>query len=198
MSELPATRTPFTARELLDALTAAFSDQMGQPPTHPALVILAGQIGLETANGTACFDWDVGNFKAVPGADYQAFRTWEIVGGKRVDMVCRFAAFPSLQVGIEAYLHAMYTRWGAAWHYACLGDAAGFAHALKAAGYYTADEGEYARGVAARASYYAKVLGGDDASTVPELPPFDPRPALPDVTADVLDPDAPGYPGGVA
>jgi hypothetical protein len=170
VSERPATLTTFTTAQLLAALDAACVAQLGQPVSHETTSILAGQIALETANGERCFDWDVGNFKAVPGADFQNFHTWEIIDGARVEMVCAFAVFSSLQAGVESYLHAMYTRWGAAWHFACLGDADGFAQALKVYGYYTADEGEYARGVAARAAYYLRVLGGDADTTMPELP----------------------------
>lgn len=170
MSEFPAVKTFFTAAELLEALAAAFLEQMGQAAPHEVLAVLAGQIALETNGGRACLDWDVGNFKAVPGADYQSFLTWEIVAGKRVDMVCRFAVFPSLEQGLSAYLHAMYTRWGAAWHYACLGDVEGFAHGLRTAGYYTAPEADYAAGVARWRDYYLALLGGDSAPTEPELP----------------------------
>ena len=182
MTQLPATLTPFTAPQLLDALGAAFREQMGESAPHECLAILAGQIAHETDNGRRCYDWDVGNFKAVPGADYQSFQTWEIIGGKRVDMVCKFAVFPSLEQGLSAYLHAFYTRWGAAWHYACLGDVDGFAHGLKVAGYYTAPEADYAAGVHRWATYYLQLLGGDSAPTEPELPA--PVMAQPDVSPE--------------
>lgn len=170
MTELPAVRTTFTPTQLLQALAAAFLEQMGEAAPHECLSILAGQIALETGNGRSCFGWDVGNFKAVPGADYQSFETWEMIDGKRVPMVCRFAVFPSLEQGLSAYLRAFYTRWGAAWHYACLGDVDGFAHALRVCGYYTAPEADYAAGVHRWASYYLQLLVGDDAPTEPELP----------------------------
>lgn len=169
MTEYPSNVTPFTPSGLVTALAIAFRDQMGADAPHAALAVLAGQIALETDNGRQCRDFDVGNFKAVPDTDYQNFMTWEIIDGKRVPMVCKFAAFPSLEQGLSAYLHAFYTRWGAAWHYACLGDVAGFAHALKSAGYYTADETEYAAGVQRWATYYGALLGGDPAPTEPEI-----------------------------
>jgi hypothetical protein len=118
----------------------------------------------------------VGNFKAVAGddyQDYQDYKTWEVLDGKRVEMVCHFAVFSSLEAGLEAYLHAMYTRWTLAWTAAVKGDPRGFAlglHDQKPFPYYTADPAQYVAGVTRWYSYYLALLGGDGEVTEPELP----------------------------
>jgi hypothetical protein len=59
---------------------------------------------------------------------------------------CCFRAYPTLAAGCEDYLHAMYTRFAAAWTAAYDGDPVAFARALGALGYYTSDRDAYAAG----------------------------------------------------
>jgi hypothetical protein len=174
VSQIPAVRTPFTADELVISLAAAYVAQLGHEPTHQTVAVLCAQVALETGGGAECFDWDIGNFKATPGADFQVFHTWEVINGKRVDMDCPFAVFPSLESGAEAYLHAMYTRWTLAWAAAVAGDPEAFAHGLhdqRPYPYYTADPDQYAAGVRRWFGFYLAKLGGDSEVTVPSLPP---------------------------
>ena len=172
MAEVAATRTPFTSAQLVAALTDAYRAQLGHDPATATLAILCAQIALETGNGRACEDWDLGNFKAAPGADFQSFKTWEMVAGVRTPMVCRFAVFPSLEAGAEAYLHDMYSRWTLAWSAAVAGDPQAFAFGLadqKPYPYYTADRHEYAAGVSRWTTYYLALLDHDPAPTEPEI-----------------------------
>lgn len=172
MSEVPNVTTPFAPAQLVAAVQAAYCAQLGHDPTHATLAILCAHVALETGNGRACEDWDVGNFKAAASGDWDSFPTWEMVNGVRVPMVCKFAAFASLEQGVEAYLVAMYTRWTLAWSAAVAGDAEGFAlglHDQKPYPYYTADPASYVAGVSRWASYYRAILGGDPAVTEPEL-----------------------------
>lgn len=173
MSQVDSVRTPFTPSALITALTAAYVAQLGHEPTHETTAVMCAQIALETANGADCLDWDVGNFKAAGGADFQAFKTWEMINGQRVEMVCDFAAFSSLESGLEAYLHAMYSHWTLGWAGAVKGDPVAFAHGLhdqKPYGYFTADPTLYAAGVSRWFAYYMARLGGDPSPTEPELP----------------------------
>lgn len=60
-----------------------------------------------------------------------------------------FVAFESAEKGAAAYVEflSLKDRYRAAWHCAYIGDAAGFSHELRKAGYYTADETTYTKGL---------------------------------------------------
>jgi hypothetical protein len=166
---LPANKTPFSPRELVDALGVAYVAELGHPPAHAVLAVLCAQVALETANGTKCIQWNVGNFKAGCSADECQFVTTEWLGDppQAQQMTCSFSAWPSLADGCEYYLHALYTWWPDAWSAAVSGDADAFAAGLRKRGYYTAPLAAYAAGVRRWQTYYAALLGGD------EPPPLD-------------------------
>jgi hypothetical protein len=186
MTQVPAVRTPFSPDALVAGLEAAYVAQLGHEPRHETLAVLCAHVALETANGDRCFDWDIGNFKAAPGADFQVFHTWEVVNGERVEMDCAFAAFSSLESGCEAYLHAMYTRWPLAWTAAVHGDPVAFAQGLKDQKpypYYTAPVADYIANMRRWFPYYLARIGGDGEVTAPELP----EPSPQDAAAQALD-----------
>lgn len=172
MTELAATKTTFTPQELLAALATAWRSEMGGEPSHASLAVLAAQVALETANGKACVQNNVGNFKAYAGVDSCSFLTTEWIGTPPapVSMTCKFAAWPTLAEGVQAYLRNLYTHWTKAWHFVCAGDPEGFSAGLRAQGYYTAPVELYAKGVRRWFTFYAALLGGDPAPTEPELP----------------------------
>ena len=168
--KLPPTRTPFAPADLITALRAAYVAQLGHDGSAGTLAILCAQVALETANGASCVQWNVGNFKAGAGVvDSCDFLTVEYQGTVPVKQVCSFAAFASLEAGVEYYLRALYTSWPEAWAAAVKGDVPGFASGLRARGYYTAPEQLYAAGVQRWDGYYLEHLAG-----VP--PPTEPAP----------------------
>jgi hypothetical protein len=146
------------------ALEAAWPNVVGGDAPDGALRILGAQIALETANGTRVNGNNLGNVKSTkhdPTAI--TFPTFEYVwdpkadppGMKRIELAAGdpgayFRAWPDLASGAAGYLQIMIHRFGAAWPFVLDGDTAGFAQALKDEGYYTADEGAYARGLVAR------------------------------------------------
>lgn len=62
---------------------------------------------------------------------------------------CRFRAFHTIDEGALDYMGMLNRRFARAWPAVLAGDPAAFSHALKMQGYYTADEGQYTRGVIA-------------------------------------------------
>lgn len=68
---------------------------------------------------------------------------------------CRFRAYDTLDLGAADYLALIHARFQKAWPFILSGDPDGYARALKAQGYYTADVEEYARAVR---SIFAKYL----------------------------------------
>lgn len=60
---------------------------------------------------------------------------------------CRFRAFRSLNEGVADHLGFLQRRFKSAWPALLAGDVAGFVRALRQAGYFTADEAPYLKGV---------------------------------------------------
>lgn len=74
------------------------------------------------------------------------------------DPVCCFRAFTSLDEGAADYLAILKKRFSDCWKFVEAGDAAGFSRALRKQGYYTADEGQYTKGLIARRDKFAKLI----------------------------------------
>lgn len=118
--------------------------------------LLAAQIALETADGKYSYGYNVGNMKAPDreGVKYQTLKTWEVENGKRVDRREPFLAHESLDEGLLAYVEYL-DRKGLL-DAADSGDVDAFNRALKAAGYYTADEAQYGRNMKKRLARWAR------------------------------------------
>lgn len=124
----------------MDEVRAKLREKLGD---GPAADLLAAQIGLETADGKGSYGYNVGNIKATDqeGVKYQSLKTWEVENGKRVDRREPFVAHDSLDEGLDYYLRFLDKR--GLLDAADSGDVDAFNRALKAKGYYTADEAKY-------------------------------------------------------
>lgn len=122
----------------------------------PAADLLAAQIALETADGKHSYSYNLGNRKASnkEGAKYQLLDTWEMENGKRVDLREPFIAHESLEEGLDEQI-AYLDRKGLL-DVADTGDVDAFNRALKAAGYYTADEAAYGRNMKKRLDRWSR------------------------------------------
>lgn len=168
-------------------LRAAWAVQLGAQPSPVSLAILCAQVALETGNGRACFNHNLGNFKSYGGRNWMMLPTTEYVLGQPIKQRCSFAAFDSLLDGANEYLRQMWSHWTHAWRWLLAGDPEQFAQGLKEQGYYTAPVAQYAAGVRRWFDYYSSRLGGDLDATTPELPPI--RGVAPDVTPDAPNTD---------
>ncbi len=72
-----------------------------------------------------------------------------MLDGHDVTLKQGFRAYSSLSEGANDYINVLRGRFPQAFGLAVAGNVDGFAHALKQAHYYTADEGQYARGLRA-------------------------------------------------
>jgi hypothetical protein len=158
-----AVRTPCTPTEALHAVWQAHQNVIGGPCPVALLELVTAQSALETGRWHSMWCWNMGNIRGkgsdgtitIAGAD-------EIIDGHRVtgpSVEAGFAAYRGLVDGAEALVRFLGTashpgqpnRYQAAWDAACRGDVAGFVHGMKhpavGAGYFTADEALYARGV---------------------------------------------------
>lgn len=167
--------TPFLFEEAEEALRWALSTTLGHDPTDEVVALALAKIFLETGRLAACHKWNVGNIKAAASyiGMYTAFACNEIIGGKavwyspygRLDKKggvpvaefykgepwhpqTRFRAYANHFDGMDQYVTFIATgRYKVAWAKLLFGDAVGFVHELKLAGYFTADEALYLKGV---------------------------------------------------
>jgi flagellum-specific peptidoglycan hydrolase FlgJ len=136
----------------MEEVRAKLREKLGD---GPAADLLAAQIALETADGKYSYAYNVGNMKAADreGLKYQLLKTWEVEGGKRVDRREPFLAHESLDEGLQTYIEYL-DRKGLL-DVADGGDLEAYNAALKKAGYYTADEGQYGRNMRKRLDRWA-------------------------------------------
>jgi hypothetical protein len=169
--EVARVRTTPTIIEWRDAIFAAWRYAVATgTPTVASLAVLWAQFALETDRGRSCFNWNLGNIKAVPGdgRDFCVLHTFEYIDNKRVEMDDHFRAHPTLVEGAREYLTFL-TRpsYAVPWSFVLRGDADGFARALKDKRYYTSPVEEYARGLRGLATEFQRVSDAAPPSVIP-------------------------------
>lgn len=167
--------TPLTFDEAAERMQQGILVATGVAPTTAALALALAKTALETGRWQKMWNGNWGNIKA--GDDYEgmytAFPCNEVIGGKVVwfdpsgqldrkggDVTglawavppahpqCRFRAYANGFDGAQQYVDFVANgRYAEAWARLLDGDAAGYVHALKLKGYFTADEATYLRGV---------------------------------------------------
>lgn len=141
-----AQRTAVTRADIRGAIGRAYAKVYGKTPSKDTLDTLTAQASLETASGASMYNFNFGGIKGgAPGTNETAkLRTKEVYDGKEVEVRDGFRAYRSLDAGAEDYVRLLKNQFGAAMGQADAGNINGFAHALKQAHYYTADESKYA------------------------------------------------------
>ena len=148
--EVAAQRTPASMNEIRGALAQAVRDVTGSTPSAQTLDVLSAQVSLETAGGRSMYNFNFAGIKgAGPTGLTAEYNTHEVVGGHEITMKQGFRAYSSLSEGAHDYISVLRGRFPQAFGLAVAGNVDGFAHALKQAHYYTADEGQYAKGLRA-------------------------------------------------
>jgi hypothetical protein len=187
-----AVRTPLTSGEAASALTRAWTEITGEPPSAETTSLLTAQWAHETARGASMYNYNFGGIKGEgPSGLSVAQRTREGWGENERTIVDRFRAYESAEQGAVDYVALLARRFPQAVEAAKRGDAGGFVAALKARGYFTGDEGAYTRSVHRLASEFSGIdlpaqparigdrfgaaqaravaTGGDAAAALPEL-----------------------------
>lgn len=137
--------TPVSRVDLRSAIARAHEKLTGHTATPALLDTLTAQASLETSSGGRMYNYNFGGIKGVgPTGETATCRTKEVLGGREVEVRDGFRAYRSLDEGALDYVRLMRDRFGGAMGRAEAGDVDGFAHALKQAHYYTADESKYA------------------------------------------------------
>jgi flagellum-specific peptidoglycan hydrolase FlgJ len=172
--QVSATKTPVSVQDMYTALSQAWFATFGSAPSQASILVLLAQWGLETANGASMIQYNVGNFKHVPGDgwNWTTFGTTECTdnGENCTPQSASFAAYPDLQTGVNVYFKAMQTRFASAWPAVVAGDTDAFAQLLHDAGYYTASESSYAQGLQSRYNQFLAMDLGEPALSTAALP----------------------------
>ena len=150
--DVQARRTPASMSDIRGALGRAIENATGQRPSGRTLDVLSAQVSLETAHGSAMYNYNFGGIKgASPSGETTNYMTREVYGGHEVSLRQGFRAYSSLDDGARDYISVLRTRFPQAYAQAMNGNVDGFAHALKQSHYYTAAEDQYAAGLRAAA-----------------------------------------------
>lgn len=165
---VPTVQTKFNIADFTKAFIVAWYSIYNAVPTKQQVAVVYAQWGLETGIGTYCWNFNIGNAKAVdsPSETIQYCvlnGTWEMVNGVKViltpnDPGSWFRAFDSLSDGMTFHLNLLRNqRYRTAWSAVEAGDPALFSLLLKEHGYYTASETSYF----AAMNYYFKKFMAD-------------------------------------
>lgn len=143
--EVEPTRTPVTKADLRASISRAYEKLTGHQGSAKLIDTLTAHASLETGSGSAMYNYNFGGIKGRgPTGETARCRTKEVIDGKEIEIRDGFRAYRSLDEGAVDYVKLMKDRFGGAVARAEVGDLDGFAHALKKASYYTADETKYA------------------------------------------------------
>lgn len=168
-------KTPLSFDEALVCMRQGIHVATGTPPSDPALALALAKTALETGRWQHMYCWNLGNIKAGDNyvGMYTAYPCNEVINGKVVwfspsgqldrkggvvtglawavppgHPQTRFRAYANAYDGAQQYVDFVANgRYRDAWQRLLDGDAAGYVHALRARGYFTADEATYLRGV---------------------------------------------------
>lgn len=150
--QVDARRTPASMSDIRAALARAIESNTGRPPRQSTVDVLAAQVSLETAHGSAMYNYNFGGIKgASPSGNTAHYLTHEVENGQQVTLDQGFRAYGSIDEGARDYVGVLQARFPGAFARAASGDVDGFAHALKQSHYYTASEADYSAGLRAAA-----------------------------------------------
>lgn len=192
---VPPKTTPLTFDEAALSMSSALTAILGETPPTPALALALGKTALETGRWSAIWNGNWGNIKASDKHEglFTCISLNEVIGnsvvwfapegqlnrrgGSVIGKVyrvpdghpqTRMRAYPTADDGALDYCRFVAGgRYAAAWELLLKGDAVGYVHALKARGYFTADEATYTKGVVSlQREFIAKL----EARPAPEMP----------------------------
>lgn len=185
--------TPCDAATYLRAIRAGLETLFGKTPSDAHVAVLTAQSALESGRWKSMHRNNPGNIKASDTYEYLycQFRCNEVIGGKvqwfdPPHPQTNFRAFMDLDTGVLDYLRFLSgrPRYSSSWHAAESGDPTLFVHALKNAGYFTADEAPYRRAVVSLFNEYMRLLADPGRDTMPDPADVDHEAAVAVVSLD--------------
>lgn len=159
---VPVINTECSEKDRIKGLILGWIKSFKEMPKKESIGVLIAQNNIETGGSTHMYNWNLGNVKYVPSKNpdddndikYMMLNNvWEIINGKKIifqppHQATWFRAFDTLEDGIGFHLNFLKNkRYKNSWSAIEAGDPAQFAHLLKVAGYYTAPEADYVKGM---------------------------------------------------
>ena len=161
-NRVPRIRTNVSETDMANAIIASWQSMFnGQSPSKEQIALILAQNALETNHRKSMYNYNVGNITTNGKGPYNYFddltTSEQIKKGVWKKMNLKYRAYPSLQEGMNDYLKFISSgRYASAWEHILHPDPADYSKALKAAGYYTADEKKYTGAVTKLYDSYSK------------------------------------------
>src|SRR5271163_1193092 len=145
-------RTDVSEPQMAQAIIAAWGSMFGGQPSKEQVAMILAQNNLETGNRKSMWNFNVGNITTDGNGPYDYFddlsTNEQVSPGVWNKMNLKYRAYPSLEEGTQDYLRLLSgSHYSQAWQHILHPDPIAFSKALKAAGYYTADEAPYTKGL---------------------------------------------------
>lgn len=168
---VPTKVTALSENQAAVCLRDAFSKLIGKTPKAMSVAILWAQCALETGRFHKINNNNYGNIKKAhkpdDGHNFCMFATGENIYNpvtKKTewkwfnppDPQTHFVSNDTMQAGAEHYIGFLSkrTRYARAWQTMLYGNSQNYVHELKNAGYFTADEASYTKGVTSLINYF--------------------------------------------
>lgn len=199
----PTERTLIPNKDFIKALMKEWNKMFGELPSKETVCVVYAKYMIETG-GKNIWNYNFGNIKksltdAHQDGYVQLAGVWEIINGKKVIFPKEhpqsyFRWYPNLEAAMHDYLILISSpRYKTSFAALKLGSPTAYAHALKMAGYYTADEKIYASSVLL---FFNKIMYSPDynlallelkeelnnnLAAVPEIGPTEPIETIPKI-----------------
>ncbi len=155
--EVAKVTTPVTAQAMADALASAWSSIVPEPVSAQAIRILLAQSAYETAQWSACHNWNFGNVHYVDGDGFDYYWSGDHDGNGN-PITVRFRSYPSLYDGAAAFLKILHGRFHTAWPYVMAGDPYNFITELRREVYFVGSLEDYRNGVIGYFKKYQSII----------------------------------------
>ena len=144
-------KTDVSEGEMISAINYCWRELFGTPPTKEQVSMIMAQNDLETDHRRAMWNYNVGNITTYAGLGYDYIddltTSEQVSPGKWEKRNLKYRAYNTLEDGVMDYLKFLSTnsRYSSAWEHIKNPDPEKYSKALKAAGYYTANEAPYTK-----------------------------------------------------
>ncbi|HEY5268022.1 MAG TPA: glucosaminidase domain-containing protein [Candidatus Saccharimonadales bacterium] len=147
-------KTSVSESQMAQAIIAVWKGMFGNTPSKEQVSMILAQNNLETGNRANMYNYNVGNITHTQGDgfDYWQSKDWHYnAQHDKVYYTAKFRAYPNLETGVKDYFKLLNNkRYAGAFQHIIHPDPTAFSKALKAGGYYGADEKTYTAGIQAQ------------------------------------------------
>lgn len=154
-------QTYVTEPQMAQAIIEAWRELFGAEPSKEQVTMVLAQNALETGNRKSMWNFNVGNITTDGKGQFDYYDDLttdeQIKPGVWKKMNLKYRAYQSLRDGMIDYLKLLSGgHYASAWQHILHPDPVAFSKALKAGGYYTADESKYTKALTGLYSQISK------------------------------------------